>query len=59
METKRLKDYKGFMIEKSWYPTPKGKTSICYTAYTFDSNALYDGAPTLAELKKKIDKYVD
>jgi len=59
METKRLKDYKGYMIEKSWNPTSKGKVGICYTAYTLDSTALYDGASTLPELKKKIDNYVD
>lgn len=59
METKRLKDYKGYMIEKSWYSTLKGKVDICYTAYTIDTMALYDGAATLPELKKKIDNYVD
>ena len=46
------------MIEKSWQSTPKGKVDICYTAYTIDTMALYDGAPTLPELKKKIDNYL-
>lgn len=59
METRRLKDYKGFIIEKSWYTTPNGKIGICYTSYTLDSTALYDAAPTLPELKKKIDRYVN
>ena len=59
MESKLLKSYKGFMIEKSWEEYQNGtKHNITYTAYTKDGNGIFDGAKTLLELKKKIDVYV-
>lgn len=59
MESKVLKPYKGFMIEKSWEEWPDGsKHDIVYTAYTEDGNGMFDSAKTLPELKKKIDKYI-
>lgn len=59
MESKLLKSYKGFTIEKSCEEWPDGsKHNIVYTAYTEDGNSIFDAAKTLSELKKKIDKYV-
>ena len=59
MESKTLKPYKGFTIEKSWDEWPDGtKHDIVYTAYTEHGNSVFDAAKTLSELKKKIDKYV-
>lgn len=60
LESKQLKNYKGFMIEKSWEVSEatRRKFDIIYTAYTEDGNGLFDGAKTLKELKKKIDAYV-
>lgn len=59
MESKLLKPYKGFMIEKSWEEYPDGsKHDIIYTAYTKDESGVFDAAKTLQELKKKIDIYV-
>lgn len=59
MESKTLKPYKGFMIEKSWKEWPDGtKHDIVYTAYTEDGNGVFDAAKTLSELKKRIDVYV-
>lgn len=57
LEGKRLKNYKGFMIEKSWKVSESTgkKIDIIYTAYTEDGSGLFDGATTLVELKKKID----
>lgn len=61
MTVKLLKPYKGFEIEKSYETKADGtirKDTIVYTAYADDEdNALYDGAKTLAELKRKIDIY--
>lgn len=58
MESKLLKPYKGFIIEKSWEEWPDGtKHDIVYTAY-IEEGALFDAAKTLPELKKKIDKYI-
>ena len=55
---KLLKPYKGFMIEKSWDEWKDGsKHDIVYTAYVDDGDGVYDGAKTLPELKKKIDRY--
>ena len=59
MESKTLKPYKGFTIEKSWKEHPDGtKHNIVYTAYTEDGNGIFDAAKTLSELKKKIDGYM-
>ena len=59
MESKLLKSYKGFMIEKSWEEWSNGtKHNIVYTAYTEDGNVIFDAAKTLSELKKKIDGYM-
>ena len=59
MESKLLKPYKGFTIEKSWKERPDGtKHDIVYTAYTEDGNGVFDAAKTLSELKKKINEYV-
>ena len=59
MESKLLKPYNGFTIEKSWEEWPDGtKHNIAYTAYTEDGNGVFDAAKTLSELKKKIDAYV-
>lgn len=58
MESKTLKPYKGFMIEKSWKEWTNGtKHNIVYTAYTEDGNGVFDAAKTLSELKEKIDEY--
>lgn len=59
MESKLLKPYKGYTIEKSYRTNPDGtirKDSVIYTAYDGDGS-VFDGAETLAELKKKIDRY--
>ena len=59
MESKMLKPYKGMEIEKSYDLKADGtikKDSIVFTAYDTEDN-LFDGAKTLSELKKKIDKY--
>lgn len=57
LETKELKPYKGFMIEKSY---DKNKTivkdSIIYTAYDKDGD-IFDASKTLWKLKNKIDIY--
>lgn len=59
MESKLLKPYKGFTIEKSWTEWPDGtKHDIVYTAYTEDGNGVFDATKTLSELKKRIDIYV-
>ena len=59
MESKLLKPYKGFTIEKSWKKWSDGsKHDIVYTAYTEDGNGMFDSAKTLSELKKKIDVYI-
>ena len=59
MESKLLKPYKGFTIEKSWKECPDGsKHDIVYTAYMEDGNGVFDAAKTLSELKKKINEYV-
>lgn len=60
MKVKTLKPYKGFEIEKSYETNKDGiiiKDTIVYTAYAEEDGGLYDGAKTLAELKKKIDSY--
>lgn len=60
MESKVLKPYKGFIIEKSWETKTDGtikKDTILYTAYTENENSVYDAKPNLAELKKEIDCY--
>lgn len=61
MESKTLKPYNGFTIEKSYELhaiTGKiKKETIIYNAYTKDGG-FFDGAETLTELKKKIDNYV-
>ena len=59
MESKLLKPYKGFAIEKSWEEWPDGsKHDIVYTTYTKDGNGVFDAAKKLSELKKKINEYV-
>ena len=61
MESKVLKPYKGFIIEKSWETKADGtikKDTVLYTAYTADGNGIYDSKPNLAELKKEIDCYI-
>lgn len=60
MESKMLKKYKRFEIEKSWEDTPKGQVNIIYTAYNvYDGDwDLFDGDKTLSGIKKKIDQYV-
>lgn len=60
MEVKTLKPYKGYEIEKSYETKADGtirKDTIIYTAYAIEDGSLYDGAKTLAELKRKIDAY--
>ena len=60
MECKILKSYKSMKIEKSYEIKSDGtinKDTILFTAYTED-NGVFDGAKTLAELKKKIDEYM-
>ena len=60
MESKLLKPYKGFSIEKSWETKADGtikKDSVLYTAFT-ENGDVYDGDKSLANLKKKIDSYV-
>ena len=60
MESKTLKPYKGYIIEKSYelHAVTKRikKDSVIYTAYSKDGG-IFDGAETLAELKKSIDNY--
>lgn len=59
MESKMLKPYKGMEIEKSYDLKADGtikKDSVIFTAYDTEGN-VFDGAETLAELKKKIDRY--
>ena len=57
MESKLLKPYKGFLIEKSWEEWKNGsKHNIVYTAYTEDGNGVFDADQSLSELKKKIDQ---
>lgn len=56
METKLLKTYRGFSIEKSYNLVNGKQKDIIYTAYIND--ALFDGAKSLVELKRKIDTYV-
>ena len=60
-EGKRLKDYKGFEIVKSWEVDSKKmpiKGTVFYTAYVIDNDDdwLYDCSKTLKGLKKIIDK---
>lgn len=58
-ESKLLKPYKGFTIEKSCHTNPDGtikKDTVIYTAYDREGD-VHDGAGTLAGLKKKIDSY--
>lgn len=57
MESKLLKPYKGFIIEKSWDKLKGVKINIIYTAYTGDGKGVYDVAKTLSELKRRIDDY--
>ena len=60
MESKVLKPYKGFTIEKSWETKADGtikQDSIIYTAYTEDGNGVYDAKQNLVELKKEINRY--
>ena len=61
MESKVLKPYKGFTIEKSYKlhaVTGKiKKDTIIYTAYTEDGG-VFDGSRTLKELKRKIDEHI-
>lgn len=60
IESKLLKPYKGFKIEKSYEKKTDGtirKDTIVYTAYTEDDD-LYDAKKMLSELKKSIDIYV-
>lgn len=59
MESKLLKPYKGFMIEKSWKEWTDGtKHNIVYTAYTEEGNGVFDADKTLSGLKRKINQYV-
>lgn len=61
MKVKLLKPYRGFEIEKSYETNKDGtikKDTVIYTAYTIEDGGLYDGAKTLAELKRKIDIYL-
>lgn len=61
MEVRMLKPYRGFEIEKSYETNKDGtirKDTVIYTAYAMEGGGLYDGAKTLAELKKKIDSYL-
>lgn len=61
MEVKLLKPYRGFEIEKSYETNKDGtikKDSVIYTAYAIEDGGLYDGAETLAELKRKINSYL-
>lgn len=60
MESRLLKPYKGFDIEKSWDTKADGtikKDTVLYTAFTSDGD-LYDAKKTLTELKKEIAGYV-
>ena len=60
MESKTLKPYKGFIIEKSWETKADGtikKDTVVYAAYTEDGNGVFDAKTSLAELKKEIDYY--
>lgn len=60
MNSKSLKIYKEFTIEKSWDETPNGtikKDTVIYTAYTA-SQDIFDADPVLSNLKRKIDKYI-
>lgn len=59
MQSKLLKPYKGFIIEKSW-ENKDGvikKDSVVYTAYDSDNDS-FDSCATLNGLKKSIDKYI-
>ena len=59
MESKLLKSYKGFTIEKSWEEWPDGtKYDILYTAYQGDGSGVFDAAKTLSELKTRINEYI-
>lgn len=54
MESKILKPYRGFNIEKSWETNLDGtikKDTIVYTAYNNDG-CLYDGDRSLAGIKR-------
>lgn len=60
MNSKILKPYKGFSIEKSWDEKFDGtvdKATIVYSAYTTDGDP-FDGDKSLSTLKKKIDAYL-
>lgn len=59
MESKIIKSYKGFEIEKSWDIKADGtinKNTVIYTAY--DDGDLFDSCENIAGLKKKIDSYL-
>lgn len=58
MESKLLKSYKGFTIEKSWDELAGVKINIVYIAYTEDGNGIFDADKTLSGLKRKIDNYI-
>lgn len=60
MNSKILKSYKGFTIEKSWDETSSGtikKDTVTYTAYTVDQD-IFDADSILSNLKQKIDEYI-
>lgn len=60
MNSKLLKSYKGFTIEKSWDETSNGtikKDTVTYTAYTVGED-IFDADSVLANLKQKIDEYI-
>lgn len=61
-KARRLKDYKGFIIEKTWRVDPKTKRvmkrTVYYTAFYEDGIGLFDAYRTLEELKKALDKSV-
>ena len=59
LETKELKPYKGFMIEKSYELKNKTivKDSIIYTAYDKDGD-IFDASKTIRKIKNKIDIYM-
>lgn len=62
MNAKLLKPYKGFEIEKTWEENVDGtikKDTILYTAFTEGDLHLYDASKKLADLKKKIDTYIE
>ena len=59
MESRLLKSYKEFSIEKSWETKADGtmdKETVVYTAYTSDGN-LFDAAKTLSAIIVRITLY--